>query len=84
MIKNETYGCVKWTNHNIVVNHIDLVMPFTSETFDVSYVRVKDTYRVWIISPQRDKKQESLPERITDRQDELMWVLKKEIKYFSG
>jgi hypothetical protein len=77
MIKNETYGTTKYMNHNTIVNHMDLVMPFTSESFEVSYVRNKDTYRVWVISPQRDKKQESLPERITDRQDELMWVLRK-------
>jgi hypothetical protein len=51
MIKNETYGTFKYLNHNIVVNHIDLVMPFTSESFEVAYVRIKDAYNIWIISP---------------------------------
>jgi len=51
MIKNETYGCTKFLNHKIMICHKDLVMPFTTESFECAYVRVKDPYRVWLITP---------------------------------
>jgi hypothetical protein len=59
-------------------------MPFTTESFECAYVRIKDSYNIWIISPQREKKLENMPERIENRQDEIRWVLRRELKFMSG